>query len=318
MPKKPPPDFVAPMQASSVKEPFDSPDWIFETKLDGYRAIAVIDSTGKTRIWSRNHLRLEPKFPTIGDAVNQLKLRSTILDGEIVALDKDGIPRFQLLQQWQKRPTAPVVFFLFDLLWCDGRDVTGKTVVQRRERLQEIITAENGIQVGGYVENRGKALFRLAKEKGLEGIIAKRKSSIYQPGRRSPDWLKIKSRPQQEFVVCGFTEGKGSRKHFGALLLGAYRNGKLRYFGHSGTGFSEKGLADAIDRMKPFFTEKPSVENPPKIPEKIQWVQPKLVCEVAFAEWTQDGELRQTTFLGWRDDKSPEEVVIDARAIPNL
>jgi hypothetical protein len=117
MPKKPLPDFVAPMQASSVKEPFDSPDWIFETKLDGYRAVAVIDATGKARLWSRNHLLLEPKFPTIGDAVSQLKLRSTILDGEIVALDKDGIPRFQLLQQWQKRPISPVVYYLFDLLW---------------------------------------------------------------------------------------------------------------------------------------------------------------------------------------------------------
>ena len=152
-------------------------------------------------------------------------------------------------------------------------------------------------------------LFRLAKEKGLEGIIAKRKTSIYRPGKRSPDWLKIKSRPQQEFIVCGFTEGKGSRKHFGALLLGAYRNGRLSYFGHSGTGFSEKGSADAIERLKPFFTEKPSVENQPKIPEKVQWVQPKLVCEVAYAEWTLDGELPQTTFLEWRDDKDPKEVV---------
>src|ERR1700730_11224297 len=242
MPKNPLPDFVAPMRASSVKEPFDSPDWIFETKLDGYRAIAVIDATGKARLWSRNHLPLEPKFPTIQDAVNELKLRSTILDGKIVALDKDGVPRFQLLQQWQKRPTAPVVLYLFDLLWSDGRDITGKTVLQRREDLEQIINPVPGIQVGGYVENRGIDLYRLAKEKGLEGIIAKRKTSTYRPAKRSPDWLKIKARPQQEFVVCGFTEGKGSRKHFGALLLGAYRNGRLRYFGHSGTGFSEKGL----------------------------------------------------------------------------
>jgi bifunctional non-homologous end joining protein LigD len=128
MPKKPLPQFVPPMQASSAKEPFDSRDWIFETKLDGYRAIAVIDSTGKARIWSRNHLTLETKFPTVQKAVDQLNLRSTILDGEIVALDQEGIPRFQLLQQWQKRPTAPVVFYLFDLLWSDGRDITGKTV----------------------------------------------------------------------------------------------------------------------------------------------------------------------------------------------
>jgi bifunctional non-homologous end joining protein LigD len=227
------------MQASSVKEPFDSPDWIFETKLDGYRAVAVIDSGGNARIWSRNHLPLEPKFPTVREAVNQLRLRSTILDGEIVALNNDGVPRFQLLQQWQKRPTAPVVLYLFDLLWSDGRDITGKTVLQRRDRLDQIMNPVPSIQIGGYIENHGIDLYRLAEEKGLEGIVAKRKNSTYRPGKRSPDWLKIKARPQQEFVVCGFTEGKGSRKHFGAPLLGAYRNGRLRYFGHSGSGFSE-------------------------------------------------------------------------------
>jgi bifunctional non-homologous end joining protein LigD len=138
----------------------------------------VIDPIGRAQIWSRNRLPLEQKFPTIGDAVNQLKLHSTILDGEIVALDKDGIPRFQLLQQWQKRPTAPVVYFLFDVLCSNGRDLTGKTVLQRREQLQEIIIPVPGIQVGGYLENRGVELFQLAKEKGLEGIIAKRKTSI--------------------------------------------------------------------------------------------------------------------------------------------
>jgi bifunctional non-homologous end joining protein LigD len=128
------------MIASSAKEPFNDPDWIFETKLDGYRAIAVIDATGKPRIWSRNRLPLQPKFPTVQDAVEELNLRSTILDGEIVALDEEGILRFQLFQKWQKRPTAPVVYYLFDLLWHNGRDLTGKSVVQRRERLQEIIT----------------------------------------------------------------------------------------------------------------------------------------------------------------------------------
>jgi bifunctional non-homologous end joining protein LigD len=185
MPRKPLPLFIAPITASVAKEPFNHRDWIFETKLDGYRAIAVIDSTGKARIWSRNHLPLEPKFPTIGRALNELNLRSTILDGEIVALDAEGIPRFQLLQQWQKRPTAPVCFYLFDLLWCDGRDITSKTIVQRRERLEQIITPGPGIQVGGYIEKHGINLFQLAKGKGLEGIIAKRKKSTYQPGRRS-------------------------------------------------------------------------------------------------------------------------------------
>jgi bifunctional non-homologous end joining protein LigD len=312
MPNKPLPQFIAPMQASVIKEPFDHPHWIFETKLDGYRAIAVIDSSGKARLWSRNHLPLEPKFPTIQSAAGALNLRSTILDGEMVALDDEGIPRFQLLQQWQKRPTAPVVFYLFDVLWSDGRDLTGKTALQRRARLEQAITPVSGIQVGGYVENRGTDLFRLAKEKGFEGIIAKRKASVYRPGKRSADWLKIKSRAQQEFIVCGFTEGKGSRaRYFGALLLGAYREGQLRYFGHSGTGFSDKGMREALERLKPLSTDNPTVQNPPKIPEKIQWVEPKLVCEVAFAEWTEDEQLRQTTFLGWRDDKTPEEIVIE-------
>jgi bifunctional non-homologous end joining protein LigD len=300
------------MMASVVKEPFDHRDWIFETKLDGFRAITVIDSAGKVRLWSRNRLPLEPKFPMVVDAVNQLKLRSTILGGEIVALNAEGIPRFQLLQQWQKRPTAPVVYFLFDLLWDNGRDLTGKSVVHRRKRLQEIITPVDGIQVGGYVENRGIDLFRLAKEKGLEGIIAKRKASTYQAGRRSQDWAKIKARLQQEFVIGGFTEGKGSRKHFGALLLGAYRNGKLHYFGHSGSGFSEKALKETLERLSPLFTTKSPFDNPPKIPEKIQWVKPRLVCEVAFAEWTDDEQMRQTTFLGLREDKNPKEVTCEA------
>ena len=217
-----------------------------------------------------------------------------------------------MLQKWQKRPTAPVVYFLFDVLWNDGRNLTGKTVVQRRERLQEIITPVPGIQVGGYSEHHGMDLFRLARERGLEGVIAKRKSTTYRPGKRSPNWLKIKARPQQEFVVGGFTEGQGRRrKHFGALLLGAYRDGRLRYFGHSGSGFSEKGLEDAIERMKPLFTDKSPFVNPPKLAERVQWIRPELVCEVAYVEWTEDGELRQTTFLGWREDKSPEEVVLE-------
>jgi bifunctional non-homologous end joining protein LigD len=207
---------------------------------------------------------------------NPLLTRPLILDGEIVALDEEGIPRFQLLQKWQKRPTAPVVYVVFDLLWDNGRDLTGKSVVQRRERLQEIITAVAGIRVGGYIEKRGIDLFKLAKERGFEGIIAKRKGSIYRPGKRSPDWLKIKSRPQQEFVVWGFTEGKGSRlKGFGALLLGGYRDDKLHYFGHCGSGFSEKGLQETMERLRPLFIDKAPVANPPKIPERIQWVRPE-------------------------------------------
>jgi len=147
--------------------------------------------------------------------------------------------------------------------------------MDRRRVLEQIIKPAAGIQLASYVEAEGKTLFNLIKEKGMEGIIAKRKNSIYRPGKRTSDWLKIKARLQQEFVVGGFTEGKGSRKNLGALLLGAHRNGKLHYFGHSGSGFTEKGIQDALKRMKPLFVQKSPFENPPRVPEKIQWVQAK-------------------------------------------
>jgi bifunctional non-homologous end joining protein LigD len=213
MPKKTFPDFVPPMMAQSAKEPFDSPDWIFEIKLDGYRAVTVFDAAGKPHLWSRNGMPLEQKFPAISQSVARLKLRSTILDGEIIAVDENGIPRFQLLQRFQKQPTAPTLYFVFDVLWTNRADITGKTLMERRAVLESIVKPAAGIQLGNYVEGEGKSLFDLTKAKGMEGIAAKRKDRIYRPGKRSPDWLKIKSRPQQEFVVGGFTEGKGSRKH---------------------------------------------------------------------------------------------------------
>ena len=311
MAKKTFPEFVPPMMAESAKKPFDSPDWIFEIKLDGYRAITVFDDAGKPHLWSRNGLSLEGKFPAIAKAVSKLKLRSTVLDGEIVAVDENGIPRFQLLQRFQKQPTAPTLYYVFDVLRSNGVDFTGKTILERRALLEKILKPAAGIQLGSYVEAEGKALFELAKKKGMEGIIAKRKEGIYRPGKRTSDWLKIKARLQQEFVICGFTAPKGSRKHLGAVVLGAYTGGKLRHYGYAGSGFSEKGLKDAVERMKPLLTDKSPFVNPPNIKEKIQWVQPKLVCEIEYAELTADDQLRQTTFLGWRDDKSAKEVVLE-------
>jgi bifunctional non-homologous end joining protein LigD len=305
------PDFVPPMMAESTKAPFDSQDWIFEIKLDGYRAITVFDSAGKAHLWSRNGLSLEAKFPAIANAVSKLKLRSTVLDGEVVAVDEKGIPRFQLLQRFQKQPTAPTLYYVFDLLWYRGDDLTQKPVLERRNVLERVLKPVAGIQLGSYVEAEGKALFELTKEKGMEGIIAKHKDSLYRPGKRASDWLKIKARLQQEFVVGGFTAPKGSRKHLGAVVLGAYSNGTLRHYGYAGSGFTEKGLKDAVDRMKPLFIDKCPFVNPPNIKEKIQWVRPKLVCEVEYAELTADDQLRQTTFLGWRDDKNPKEVVLE-------
>jgi bifunctional non-homologous end joining protein LigD len=311
MAKKTFPDFVPPMMAESAKSPFDSTDWVFEIKLDGYRAITVFDGAGKPHLWSRNGLPLEQKFPAIANAVSKLKLRSTVVDGEIVAVDEKGIPRFQLLQRFQKQPTAPTIYYVFDVLWSDGADLTGKTILERRTRLEKILKPAASVQLGCYVEAEGTALFTLTKEKGMEGIIAKRKESIYRPGKRSADWLKIKARLQQEFVVGGFTAPKGSRKYLGAVVLGAYTGGKLQHYGYAGSGFSEKGLKEAVEKMKPLFTDKCPFVNPPNIKEKIQWVQPKLICVVEYAELTADDQLRQTTFLGWRDDKKPKEVILE-------
>ena len=186
-----------------------------------------------------------------------------------------------------------------------------ETTLELRKHLERILKTTAGIQLGSHVEAEGKALFKLTKEKGMEGIIAKRKDSIYRPGKRSSDWLKIKARLQQEFIVAGFTEPKGSRKHLGAVVLGAYARGKLRHYGYAGSGFSEKGLKDAVERMKPLYIDKSPFVNPPSIKEKIQWVRPKLVCEIEYAELTADEQLRQTTFLGWRDDKNPEDIVLE-------
>src|SRR6201997_4583350 len=169
MAKKTLPDFVPPMMAESAKAPFDAPDWIFEIKLDGYRAITVFDSAGKPHLWSRNGLPLEQKCPAVAQAVSKLKLRSTILDGKVVAVDENGIPRFQLLQRFQKQPKAPTLYYVFDVLWCDREDITGKPVVERRRVLERIIKFKAGIQVGIYIEGEGRALFDLIKQKGMEG-----------------------------------------------------------------------------------------------------------------------------------------------------
>jgi bifunctional non-homologous end joining protein LigD len=160
MPKKTLPTFVQPMMAKIAEEPFDSPDWIFEVKLDGYRGIAVFDAAGKPHLWSRNGLPLEKKFPAVAKALSKLKLRSTILDGEVVAVDKNGVPRFQLLQRFQKQPTAPTLSYVFDILWHNGEDLTGKTIMDRRSFLERALKPREGVQLGSYVEGEGKALFQ--------------------------------------------------------------------------------------------------------------------------------------------------------------
>jgi bifunctional non-homologous end joining protein LigD len=239
------------MLASPWTEPPEGPDWIFEVKWDGYRAIAIIEQS-KVQLLSRNGLSLEKKFQKVVTELRRLDLDSAILDGEVVAVDQNGIPRFELLQRFQQKPQGTLLYYVFDLPYLGGKDLTALPLLRRRELLKNVLPENEVIRFSGAVEGEGKQFFELASQRGLEGIVAKRKDSTYQPGRRSKSWLKIKSRMQQEAVIGGITEPSGSRKHFGALMLGVYDQGKLRYVGHTGTGFSDEMLKDILKRLTPY------------------------------------------------------------------
>jgi bifunctional non-homologous end joining protein LigD len=226
-------------------------------------------------------------------------------------MDENGIPRFQLLQRFQKQPTAPTVYYVFDVLWHNGEELTGKPLLERKAVLERILKPKAGIQLGSYVEAEGKALFKLTKEKGMEGIIRQAQRQ-YLPARQA-DFRLAKNQSAPATGVRGrrLTASKGSRKYLGAVVLGAYTSGKLRHYGHAGSGFIRATASFKPFSLKPLFIDKCPFANPPNIKEKIQWVRPKLVCEVEYAELTADDQLRQTTFLGWRDDKKAKEAVLE-------
>src|SRR4030095_10021401 len=229
-------------------------------------------------------------------------------DGEVVALDESGLSRFQYLQNWQKDQQGELVYYVFDLLWIDGYDITHLPLVERKKILQQILPAGDVIRFSDHVEENGKQFFELAKKQGLEGIIAKNKSSTYDFNLRSRNWLKIKAAARQEAVICGFTAPRASRQYFGALILGVYENDELVYAGHTGSGFTEKSLKETWDKVKQLITGKCPFKKKPKTNMPATWVKPKLVCEIKFQEWTQDHIMRVPIFMGLRTDKKPTEV----------
>jgi len=235
-----------------------------------------------------------------------------VLDGEIVALDEKGRPDFQTLQHHGEN-RAPLTYAAFDILYLNGRDLCDLPLIERKEILRATVAGIPGILYSDHVEAKGKALFREAKKRGLEGIMAKERESPYVSGKRTEQWLKIKTHQRQEAIICGFTEPRGSRKKFGALVLGVYdgKGGKkkLRFIGHTGTGFGEAGLAELHQKMQPLVTDESPFEEKVPLNAPITWVRPRLLCEVKFAEWTRSGIMRQPVFLGLREDKRPEEAV---------
>lgn len=316
------PQFVEPMKARLVETVRRDEDWLLEVKHDGYRAIAVKNGSD-VELFSRNHLKMTSKFPAIAAAVRRLPVKQCVLDGEIVALDESGHGAFQLLQNRERiTDESSIVFYVFDLLNLEGRNVRDLRLSVRRELLQAVIAnAGDPIRFSAAVNGSIEAVLAEVKRLGLEGIIAKKPGSKYEVGLRSGSWIKVKCVNEQEFVVGGFTEPKGSRDHFGALLVGYYEGDQLMFASKVGTGFTQETLRQLFKQFQPLRRPTcPFVNLPTKRSGRFgqgvtaaemrlcTWLEPKLVAQIRFTEWTGDGGLRHPVFLGLREDKKAGEV----------
>ena len=300
------------MLATLSKEPVTGPEWVYEEKYDGIRAVAYRDGD-RVRLLSRTGQDLTAGFSSVADAVRDLPDRDTVLDGELVVFDAKGVSRFQLLQRRGIDPRTRPVYAVFDCLRSEGRDVLRRPLEERRGRLLELVPRRAGpLMPSRRLPRGGAKALATARDKGWEGVIAKLAGSPYEPGVRSRAWLKIKVRGESEFVIGGYTPPQGSRAEFGALLVGLYDRGKLRYTGKVGTGYTQETLRDLGAKLKLLRTDKSPFDPLPPIRDAL-WVKPRLVAQIAYAEWTADGKLRQPAFLGLRTDKRPEEVTWSRR-----
>ncbi len=311
------PDLIEPQLATLVDDPPDGDEWIHEIKYDGYRMLCRIED-GACAMFSRNGKEWTAKFPTIAAAAARLAVRSAWIDGEVVAPDESGRTSFQALQNALSRPeTTPLAYYAFDLPYLDGYDLTDVPLVERKRVLQSLIGARTGLlRFSSHYAGNGPKVFGEACRIGVEGIVSKLADSPYR-STRSRSWIKVKCAKRQEFVIGGYTDPQGSRSGFGALLLGVYEGkGELRYCGKVGTGFDEATLADVIAKLRRLQTDKPAFTNPPKGAEarRAHWVEPKLVAEISFTEWTNDATLRHPVFQGLREDKRAADVVRETPA----
>jgi bifunctional non-homologous end joining protein LigD len=302
------PDFISPMLATLIDKPFDDTDWLFEIKWDGFRGLAFINN-GKVQLKSRTKHLLNAQFPPISNQLEKIQGQA-IFDGEIVVLDEEGKSHFQLIQNYQQDKKGALFYYVFDLLYKDGEDLRERPLIERKEILKKYLTdlALPLIRYSDHITNKGVDFFKEASKNHLEGIIGKKISSTYQ-SQRSHDWIKCKTSYRQEVVIGGFTAPKGSRKKFGALLVGVYdENKKLNYVGHVGGGFDATLLNAVYAKLKPLIQDKSPFKTEPKPNALVTWVKPRLVCEVSFAEWTKDNSMRQPIFHGLRTDKPSTSV----------
>lgn len=310
--------FVEPMKALMAPAPAANGHWLYEVKFDGYRILAVKNGR-QVELWSRNRNRLDERFPQIVKAVAKLPGTNLILDGEVCALDRRGKSAFQLLQN-SAQSTSPIIYYVFDLLSEGTKDLRSRPLIERKKRLEVImLSAADPLRPSPFFTHAPRQILAKMRAAGAEGAIAKLKDSVYEPGRRSGAWVKIKFHRGQEFVVVGYTLPKKSRHYFGALLLGYYRGKRLIFAGRTGTGFTGKALRDIHRKLKALEISKPLVEEFQEPSARWRskgwsasvnrWVKPKIVVQVQFAEWTEAGLLRQASFQGLREDKKPTEVV---------
>ncbi len=315
------PSNIEPMLATLVEKPFNGEDWLFELKLDGIRALVVKDADSLD-MRTRNGKSLKHRFPNLSDALTALPAETAVLDGEIVALDEKGHSHFSLIQPRIHLSGAkdiaaaderiPVYFYAFDLLYLNGYNIMKFPLIDRKAVLQRLIGGNDGwIRFADHIENKGIDFFEAVSQNNLEGIVAKQKQSEYEQSR-SRNWLKIKTQHTDHFVIGGFTPPDGSRKYFGALLLGLYaRDGTFVYTGRAGGGFDDRTLAEVYKELKPLVIKKPLFGEIPSEIRRSTWVQPKLVCEVRFSEWTPDKKLRSPIFIGFRDDMDPRQCQLE-------
>ena len=312
------PHDLKPMLATLVDTPFDEPGWLYEVKWDGYRVLIYLNN-GEVEMRSRNNKSFNEKFYPIHDALAQWKINA-VIDGEIIVANDKGISNFGNLQNWRSEADGELIFYLFDVLWMDGYDLTQLPLTERKEILQGIAPVINGIRISESFDAGATEFFEVAKKIDLEGIIAKKANSKYFPGERSKEWLKIKTGKRQEVIIGGYTNNEGSNKLFSALLVGLYEKGKLQYTGKIGTGFSHNMQTEMMKQFRPLIIEecpfsfipdinKPSRFRPNPPNAKATWLRPALICEVGYAEMTSDGVMRHPSFIGMREDKKITEVV---------
>ncbi|MFC7348048.1 DNA ligase D [Chryseobacterium zhengzhouense] len=303
------------MLAKLSGEAFDDPDWVFEIKWDGYRAVADL-SNEQPLFYSRNGISFLSKFEKVSrDFDNQI--HKMILDGEIVAYDETGRPNFQLLQQIGDNPDLALVYQVFDILWLNGHSTEELPLIQRKELLKDALVETDVIKYCDHIPEKGIDFFNQMKKMKLEGMIAKKADSPYVENHRTSDWLKIKFTNTEEAIICGFTEPRGSRKGFGALILGKYIDGKLTYSGHTGTGFNQELIREVLERLQKIIIKSSPFENKPKTNMPVTWTKPELVCEIKYSEITKDGIFRHPVFVAIREDKEPEEVKNSSNEIIN-